>query len=246
MDYNNNAFNPMEQNNASSAMEFAQERAMSSYIGSVMRRVYAKMFLGLLVSAVAAFFAVTNEAVAAFVFSSKFTFYGLMLAELGLVFWLSARIDKMSNATSTLMFYLYALINGLTMSVIFLAFTESSIVMAFLITAGMFAAMSIYGYVTKKSLASFGSFLFMALIGLIIASIVNIFLGSSTMYWIISIAGVAIFVGLTAWDTQKIKMMAMETDESNVGKLATMGALSLYLDFVNLFLYLLRIFGSRD
>ena len=132
------------------------------------------------------------------------------------------------------------------MSFIFLAYTMSSIALTFFVTAGVFLAMSVYGYTTKNDLTKFGTYLIMALIGLIVCTIINIFWANGVMDWIISFAGVAIFIGLTAWDTQKIKNMAQQTDEANVSKLATWGALSLYLDFINLFLYLLRIFGSRD
>ena len=147
---------------------------------------------------------------------------------------------------ATALFYAYAILNGVTLSPIFFVYTSSSIALTFFVTSGVFLAMSIYGYTTKRDLTKLGSFLIMALIGLIICSIVNIFWANSTMDWIISFAGVIIFIGLTAWDTQKIKEMAQETDEMNAGKLATIGALSLYLDFINLFLYLLRFLGSRD
>ncbi|MDY5260266.1 MAG: Bax inhibitor-1/YccA family protein, partial [Sodaliphilus sp.] len=155
-------------------------------------------------------------------------------------------INKMSAGTASLLFYLYSAITGVTLTPIFFAYTGDSIVKTFFITAGTFGAMAIYGYVTKKDLTKMGSILVMALIGLIIVSVVNIFLASSALAWGISAAGVIIFIGLTAWDVQKIKQMAMETSERNVGKLAAIGALTLYLDFINLFLYLLRIFGNRD
>ena len=147
---------------------------------------------------------------------------------------------------ATTLFYLYSALNGVALTPIFLAYTGSSIAMTFAITAGTFGAMTIFGYVTRQDLSKIGSFLFMALIGLILCAIVNMFMHSSTMDLLISCAGVLIFVGLTAWDTQSIKRMTAEADPSMVGKVATMGALSLYLDFINLFLYLLRFFGSRD
>ena len=170
----------------------------------------------------------------------------LIIVELGLVFVLSLAINKLNPAVATALFYAYAVLNGVTLSPIFFVYTSSSIALTFFVTSGVFLAMSIYGYTTKRDLTKLGSFLIMALIGLIICSIVNIFWANSTMDWIISFAGVIIFIGLTAWDTQKIKEMAQETDEMNAGKLATIGALSLYLDFINLFLYLLRFLGSRD
>jgi len=178
-------------------------------------------------------------------------FFILVLAELGLVFFLSARIEKIQPATATGLFVGYAVLNGLTLSVIFLAYTSASIASTFFITAGMFGAMAVYGLVTKRDLSAMGSFLFMGLIGIILASIVNIFLKSSALYWTISVIGVLVFVGLTAWDVQKIKNMGeqgiMSQGEGAIRKGAILGALALYLDFINLFLMLLRFFGSsRD
>ncbi|MDY6198509.1 MAG: Bax inhibitor-1/YccA family protein, partial [Sodaliphilus sp.] len=160
--------------------------------------------------------------------------------------WLIVGINKMSVGIVLFLFYFYLVIIGVMFIPIFFVYIGDSIVKTFFITAGTFGAMAIYGYVTKKDLTKMGSILVMALIGLIIVSVVNIFLASSALAWGISAAGVIIFIGLTAWDVQKIKQMAMETSERNVGKLAAIGALTLYLDFINLFLYLLRIFGNRD
>ncbi len=178
-------------------------------------------------------------------------FFILIIAELGMVFYLSARIEKMQASTATGLFVAYSVLNGLTLSVIFLAYTSSSIAGTFLITAGMFGAMAVYGLVTKRDLSGMGSFMFMGLIGIIIASIVNIFLQSSSLYWAISVIGVLVFVGLTAYDVQKIKHMGeqgiMEQGEVAIRKGSIIGALALYLDFINLFLMLLRFFGgSRD
>ncbi len=175
----------------------------------------------------------------------------LILAEFGLVFFLSARINAIQPGTATGLFLLYSALNGLTLSVIFLAYTRTSIGGTFLITAGMFAAMAVYGMVTKRDLSGMGSFLFMGLIGIILASIVNMFLHSSSLYWTISVLGVLIFVGLTAYDVQKIKTMGeqgiMEQGEAAIQRGSILGALTLYLDFINLFLLLLRFFGgSRD
>ena len=221
------------------------ERSLSSYVSRVMRSVYARMFLGLLVTAFTSLFIAGNQTLVTAIFGSKFLFFGLMIAELGVVIVLSSMINKLSSATAALLFYLYAILNGVVLTSILFVYSPAAIFKTFLITAGTFGAMSIYGYTTKQDLSKIGSYLVMALIGLIVCSIVNIFLQSTGFDWAISLLGVAIFVGLTAWDTQKIKAMAMATDEENVGKLATMGALSLYLDFINLFLYLLRFFG-RD
>ena len=173
----------------------------------------------------------------------------LIIAELALVFILSARIMKMSFATAGIMFAAYSVLNGVTMSFIFIRFTMSSIAGAFFVTAGMFAVMSFIGFTLKKDLSSFGSFFFMALIGLVIATVVNAFWANSVLYWVITYIGVLLFVGLTAYDTQKIKhMLMMYGDEvnDNTQKLALLGSLSLYLDFINLFLYILRFFGRND
>jgi hypothetical protein len=169
----------------------------------------------------------------------------LIFAELGIVLGLSAGFNKLSATTAAVLFYVYAAINGLMLSSIFLVYTATSIAKTFFITAGTFGVMSVYGYFTNKDLSKFGSYLIMALFGLIICSLVNIFLKSSGFEWIISGLGVLIFIGLTAWDTQKIKEMALMSPESSHGRLATLGALSLYLDFINLFLYLLRFFGNN-
>jgi FtsH-binding integral membrane protein len=216
-------------------------------VSSVMKRVYLNMTLALVVTGFVALFCASSYAYLNFLFSHSWALLGLCLVELGLVFGLSAGINRLSGATAALLFYAYAVINGMTMAPIFLAYTGASIAKTFFITAGTFGAMSIYGYFTNRDLTKFGNIFFMGLIGLIIASVVNIFLKSSGLDWIISLVGVALFIGLTAWDTQKIKQMAMMMPESSVGRLAILGALSLYLDFINIFLYLLRFFGnSRD
>ena len=243
---NNNDFNSGRMQGLNSrAAVFEDELTMSSYVSRVMRRVYVKMFLGLLVTALSALMLAGNEALFSAIFSNKVIFFGLIIAELAVVIVLSGAINRLSNATATILFSLYSVLNGVELSSILFVFSPDSIVLTFGITAAVFAAMSIFGFVTRQDLTKMGTFLFMALIGLIVASIVNVFMGSSTLNWCISLAGVAIFIGLTAWDTQKIKQWAMESDPSQVGKLATMGALSLYLDFINLFIYLLRIFGSN-
>lgn len=221
------------------------ELSLSRYVASVMQRVYGKMFLGLLVTAITSVLVLSSESLMTLFFSSRATFFILAFAELGLVFYLSARIEKLQPATATALFYLYAVLNGVTLTPIFI-YTGSSIALTFGITSVTFGAMCLYGYFTKQDLSKMGAILFMALIGLIICTIVNLFLHSTTMDWIISLAGVAIFVGLTAWDTQSIKRMVEMADPGQTGKIATLGALSLYLDFINLFIYLLRIFGSRD
>ena len=170
----------------------------------------------------------------------------VMLAPLGIVIYMSFGIRKMSAAKAQTTFWIFAALMGASLASIFLVYTGASITRVFFITAGTFGAMSIYGYTTKRDLTKFGSFLMMGLIGIIIASIVNIFMKSSMMYFVISVLGVLIFVGLTAYDTQKIKNMYLASDDGEIsGKKALMGALTLYLDFINLFIMLLRLFGQR-
>ena len=222
-------------------------KAQTDMLSLVMRQVYLRMFLALLVTAITAYYVAVTPAVTQFVFGSRMVFWILIIAEFGLVIGLSAALHKMSTTTANVMFLLYAVLNGVTLSSIFFVYQLGSIAFTFFITAGVFLAMSIYGYVTKKDLNTFGSYCVMGLFGIIIATIVNLFVHSSTLEWIVSFIGVGIFMGLTAWDTQKIKESAYAIEPSGVGKLAVIGALSLYLDFINMFLYLLRFFGnSRD
>ena len=180
--------------------------------------------------------------------SSEYLFWGCLLGELGLVYFISSRIMNLSLTTATLLFIAYSILNGVTMSFIFLVYTTSSIANVFFITAGTFGAMSLIGYTTKRDLSKMGQLLMMALVGLIIASFANILMKSDTLSLIISYIGVAVFVGLTAWDTQKIKRMLAQADDisEDAQKIALLGALTLYLDFVNLFLYLLRLLGKRN
>jgi len=225
----------------------AQARQEASTI--FLAKVFNWMAIGLAVTGVVAYLAAESGMARTLIASPLFLI--LVLAELGMVFFLSARIDKMQPATATGLFLGYSLLNGLTLSVIFLAYTRTSIASTFLVTAGMFGAMAIYGLVTKRDLSGMGSFMFMGLVGILLASIVNIFLKSSGLYWAISAIGVLVFVGLTAYDVQKIKNIGeegiMQQGESAVRRGAIIGALALYLDFINLFLMLLRFFGgSRD
>jgi len=225
---------------------YQKERA-AELQSEFIRRVYNWMGIGLATTAVVALFTASNEAMLQFIFGTPMVFFGLIIAELGLVIALSAAINRLQASTAALMFFIYSAINGLTLSAIFLAYTQASIASTFFITAGTFGAMSIYGYSTKRDLTSWGSFLFMGLIGIIIASVVNIFLHSESIYWLVTIGGVIVFVGLTAYDTQKIKQMAYQgfADSETERKGAVIGALRLYLDFINLFLMLLRLFGGR-
>ena len=215
-------------------------------VSQAMKLVYLKMTLGLLVTAFVAYFGAQSFSLISWFANNSWAMIMLFIVELGLVLGISGGINKLSSPVATALFYLFAVVNGLMLFPIFLVYTQASIAKTFFITAGVFGAMSVYGYFTNQDLTKWGSFLLMALIGLIICSVVNIFLHSSTMDWIISGAGVLIFVGLTAWDTQQIKAMAMQAPMESTGKLATLGALSLYLDFINLFLYLLRFFGNSS
>ncbi len=224
-------------------------KEQNAVFAKLMRSVYLWMVFALVITGLTAAYVANSPAYISALVNNPVLFYGVIIAELALVFILSGRIHKMSFTSASLMFILYSLLTGVSLSTIFLAYTESSIATTFLITAGTFGTMSLVGFVTKKDLSKLGGILFMALIGLIIATLVNIFLVSDTLGWIINYVGVLIFVGLTAYDTQKIKQMVREygTDiNEQTQKMALMGSLSLYLDFINMFLYLLRIFGNRD
>lgn len=212
------------------------------------QRVFNWMFVGLLMTAVIAFYLESNDRVISYFSAHPGIVLILFLVEIGLVITLSARVHKMSATAATLLFFLYAALNGVTFSLILSVYTTASIVSTFGITAGMFGVMAIIGYVTRIDLSKIGSILFMLLIGLIIATLVNVFLHSSGLSLILAYIGVVVFCGFTAYDIQKIKRMGMSNEfhgdmETNA---AIIGALALYLDFINLFLYLLRIFGSRD
>jgi FtsH-binding integral membrane protein len=220
-------------------------------VNEYVRSVYNWMGIGLALTGFIAYYVSTNEAIMGLLFGNRFLFFGLLIAELALVFVISGMVQRMSAGTATGLFVLYSGLNGVTLSFIFLAYTRASIFSTFFICAGTFAACSIYGWTTKRDLTSLGGFLLMGLFGIIIATVVNMFIGSSAMSMVISYIGVFVFVGLTAYDTQKIKNMALTQpaglDGAVIRKGAILGALSLYLDFINLFLMLLRIFGqSRE
>lgn len=224
-----------------------RELEMSTAFPILMRKVYMWMTMALAITGITAYYVAHSETLLTAIFTNQAVFWVLVIAELGLVIGLSAAINKLSLTTATLMFVLYSLINGTTMSFIFLAYTASSVTNVFLITAGTFATMAAFGYFTKVDLTSMGKILMMALIGIIIATIVNIFTKSEGLTVILNYVGVLVFVGLTAYDSQKIKQMLQMAPDASEGsqKIALLGALSLYLDFINLFLYLLRLFGSR-
>lgn len=219
--------------------------SLSEQVSKIMRGVYLKMFFALLVTALTAYgMMLILPEVTSFIATHRWVYWGLLIGEIGLVMAISGGITKFSVTTCSLLFYLYAIVNGAVFSVILGIFDPISVVKTFLLTAGTFGAMSVYGYTTHRDLSKIGSILTMALFGLIICLVVNIFWYNSVFDIIVSFLGVIIFIGLTAWDTQKIKRIAEANPYATDGRLATIGALTLYLDFINLFLYLLRIFGS--
>jgi len=237
----------MQTQTGTRSITIAQARQEASTI--FLAKVFNWMAIGLAVTGGVAFLTAESGMARTLVLSPLF--FILVLAELGMVFYLSARIEKLQPGTATGLFLGYSILNGLTLSTIFLAYTHASIAGTFLVTAGMFGAMAVYGLITKRDLSGMGSFMFMGLVGIILASVVNIFLKSSGLYWVISGIGVLVFVGLTAYDVQKIKNMGeegiMQQGEAAIRKGSIIGALALYLDFINLFLMLLRFFGgSRD
>jgi FtsH-binding integral membrane protein len=218
-------------------------------VNGFVRSVYNWMAIGLGLTGFVAFYVANSETLLRIIFANRMVFFGLIIAELAMVFYLSARIAKIQASTATGLFVAYAALNGATLSVVFLAYTRASIASTFFVCAATFAVASFYGWTTKKDLTSWGSFLFMGLIGIIIASVVNLFLKSSAVAMIVSYIGVLLFTGLTVYDTQYIKKMALsqpaDVGASAIRKGAIIGALKLYLDFINLFLMLLRIMGDR-
>ena len=241
-------YSPSDMNYGMSGLKARdRELTMSQAFPILMRKVYTWMALALVITGFTAYYVATSPAILQIIFSNQVVFWGLLIGEFALVLGLSAAINRLSLTTATLMFVLYSVINGGTLSSIFLVYTLSSIASVFFITAGTFAVMAAFGYFTKTDLTSWGRILLMALIGIIIATLVNIFMKSEGLAMILNYLGVLVFVGLTAYDSQKIKEMMLQAPDASEGaqKLALLGALSLYLDFINLFIYLLRIFGSR-
>ena len=235
MDYNSNVTPP----------PYYGGQAVVTQTNAVMKRVYVRMFIGLLVSAFCALGVASSQAALAFFFGNQLVFWGMLIAMVAMAFIIPARLTKMSSGTVLGLFLLYSALMGCWLAPIFIAYRIGTIVYTLFITAGTFGAMSVYGYFTKSDLSKMGSYLMMALFGLIIAMVVNIFLKSSALEWVVSIVGVLLFVGLTAYDTQQVKRLAAANLEPSMAdKLATMGAMNLYLDFINLFLVLLRIFGG--
>ena len=224
---------------------FATPDIRDERVGAFLSKVYGWMFLGLLITALVAFAVATSPALIEMFILNRLLFWGLIIAQLGLVFYLSARVDRVAPMTAAVLFMVYSALVGITSSVILLVYTAASIFSAFVVTAGMFGAMAVFGSVTKKSLAGWGQFLFMGLIGVVLASIVGLFWQNDAFQFVISVVGVVVFTGLTAYDAQRLKHMAVSLPDGRVGSYAVVGALSLYLDFINLFFFILRLFGGR-
>ena len=218
-----------------------RDARVTSFLG----KVYGWMFLGLLITTGTAFVVASSPFLIETLILNRILFWGLVIGQLGLVFWLSAKVETMAPTTAALLFMIYSGAVGITTSVILLVYTASSLVTTFMVTAGMFGALALFGTFTKRSLAGVGQFVFMGLIGLILAMIVNIFLANDALSFVISVVGVIVFTGLTAWDAQRLKEMAVALPDGRVGSYAVVGALSLYLDFINLFFFLLRLLGGR-
>lgn len=214
-------------------------------VTAFLSKVYGWMFLGLLITAGTAVAVASSQFLIETFILNRILFWGLLLAELGLVFYLSARVDKIAPGTAAGLFMLYSALTGITSSVILLVYTGASIASTFVITAAMFGTLALFGTFTKRSLAGVGQFMFMGLIGLILASIIGLFWQNSALHFVISVVGVLVFTGLTAWDAQRLKEMAVALPDGRVGSYAVVGALSLYLDFINLFFFLLRFMGGR-
>ena len=214
-------------------------------VSAFLRSVYGWMFLGLAITALTATFVAGSPSLVEALVANRLFFFGLIAAELGLVFYISARVASLAPSTAAALFIVYSALNGVTLSLVLLAYTGASVATAFFVSAGMFGALATYGTATQRRLASWGSFLFMGLVGVVLASIVGLFWQNDTMGFVISIVGVIVFTGLTAYDAQRLKAMALQLPDGQVGSYAVSGALSLYLDFINLFLSLLRLMGNR-
>jgi len=214
-------------------------------VGAFLTAVYGWMCAGLAMTAGTAWLVARSPTLVNAIAANRLVFWGLMIAQLGIVFFLSARVQRLAASTASLLFVLYSALTGVTMSFVLLAFTGESVATTFLVTAGMFGALAAYGTVTRRSLAGLGQFLFMGLIGVVLASVVGLFWHSDALQFVISFIGVIVFTGLAAYDAQRLKAMALTTPEGQLGSYAIVGALALYLDFINLFLFLLRFMGSR-
>ncbi len=225
---------------------FSQTAAVTGErITAFLRKVYGWMFVGLGVTATVALAVASSPTIAQTLTTNRFLFFGLVIVELGLVFTLSSRVQKLAPASAAGLFLAYSALNGVLLSFVFLAYTGTSIATTFLVTAGMFGALALFGTTTKRSLAGVGQFAFMGLIGVLLASVVGMFWKSDGLQFVISIVGVIVFTGLTAWDAQRLKVMAAQVPEGQYGSYSVVGALALYLDFINLFLFMLRFLGGR-
>jgi FtsH-binding integral membrane protein len=223
----------------------AGTQAGAARVASFLQKVYGWMFVGLAITALVAYGVASSPAMVQTLASNRLLFYAVLLAPLGFVWYIGAKVDSLSPTGAAALFSAYAGINGITFSFILLAYTGASIANTFLTTAAMFGALALYGSITKRSLAGVGQFAFMGLIGVLVASIVGIFWRNDMFQFVLSVCGVVVFTALTAWDAQKLKAMALALPEGKIGSYAVVGALSLYLDFINLFLFLLRLFGRR-
>ena len=233
------------ENTSSADPRFATSIPATELVNAFLRAVYGWMCVGLAITAASAWFIAGSPVIVRTVATNRLLFWALMGAQLGLVVVLSARVEKMAASTASLLFAGYSALTGVTMAFVLLAFTGESIANTFLVTAGMFGGLAAYGTVTRRSLAGLGSFLFMGLIGVVLASVVGIFWQSDALQFVISFIGVIVFSGLAAYDAQRLKAMAFATPGGQTGTYAIVGALTLYLDFINLFLFLLRFTGSR-
>ena len=224
---------------------FSTPYAADERVTAFLRSVYGWMCAGLGITAFVAFLVAQSQTLIVTIARNPFLYWGLMIAQLGIVFFLSARVEKIAAGTASLLFIVYSALTGLTFSFILLAYTGESIATTFLVSAGMFGALALYGTTTKRSLAGWGQFLFMGLIGVVLASIVGMFWQSDGLQFVLAFVGVIVFTGLTAYDAQRLKQMALAMPSGQVGSYAIVGALALYLDFINLFLMLLRFLGNR-
>jgi len=224
---------------------FASDGTTAERVNAFLRAVYGWMFAGLAITAVTAAFVASSPALVTALVANRLLFWVLVLAQLGIVFALSARVDRLAPSTASALFIAYSALTGVTLSLVLLAFTGESIATTFVVTAGMFGALALYGSATRRDLSGLGSFLFMGLVGLMLASIVGLFWQNGALQFLISFVGVIVFTGLTAYDAQRLKAMALAMPGGQTGSYAVVGALALYLDFINLFLFLLRFLGQR-
>ena len=217
----------------------------SERVGTFLRAVYGWMCAGLAVTAVTAYLIASSPAIINTISSNRVLFWGIIIAQFGLVIFLSARVQKLAPATASMLFILYSALTGVTFAFVLLLFTGQSIANIFLVTSGMFGALALYGTTTKRDLTGLGQFAMMGLVGVVIATIVGIFWQNNMFQFVLSVCGVVVFTALTAWDARRLKAMALALPDGRTGSYAILGALALYLDFINLFLFLLRLFGRR-